>query len=153
MLPALERQQRADAALRELFEAVIGLAATRGRVAPMAAVVGRPRPAAVGQWLGSGLAARSRRGSARDHDHAADNGLSEGDQFAGEARPPMNESAILSRFAPEGRRSTRQGSVGVGLGLLPPRVLAFARVEPVLKPVCGGDDPPILTWIKGCAGH
>ena len=34
MLPALERQQRADAALRELFEAVIGLAATRGRVAP-----------------------------------------------------------------------------------------------------------------------
>jgi AcrR family transcriptional regulator len=34
MLPALERQQRADAALRALFEAVIGLAATRGRVAP-----------------------------------------------------------------------------------------------------------------------
>ncbi len=34
MLPALERQQRADAMLRELFEAVIGLAATRGRVAP-----------------------------------------------------------------------------------------------------------------------
>lgn len=34
ILPALERQQRADAALRELFEAVIKLAATRGRVAP-----------------------------------------------------------------------------------------------------------------------
>jgi len=34
MLPALERQQRADAALRALFEAVIGSAATRGRVAP-----------------------------------------------------------------------------------------------------------------------
>ena len=34
MLPAQERQQRADAALRALFEAVIGLAATRGRVAP-----------------------------------------------------------------------------------------------------------------------
>jgi AcrR family transcriptional regulator len=35
MRPVLIRQQRADAALRELFETVIGLAAVRGRVAPM----------------------------------------------------------------------------------------------------------------------
>src|SRR5271165_5827462 len=34
MLPALKRQQRADAALRELFEAVIALATARGRVTP-----------------------------------------------------------------------------------------------------------------------
>jgi AcrR family transcriptional regulator len=34
MLPALMRQQRADAALRQLFETVIGLAVARGRVAP-----------------------------------------------------------------------------------------------------------------------
>ena len=33
MRPVLIRQQRADAALRELFETVIGLAAARGRVA------------------------------------------------------------------------------------------------------------------------
>jgi hypothetical protein len=34
MLPALARQQHADAALQELFETVIGLAIHRGRVAP-----------------------------------------------------------------------------------------------------------------------
>ncbi len=34
MRPVLIRQQRADAALRELFETVIGLAAARGSVAP-----------------------------------------------------------------------------------------------------------------------
>jgi AcrR family transcriptional regulator len=34
MLPVLRRQERADAALREMFEAVIGLAAERGQVAP-----------------------------------------------------------------------------------------------------------------------
>jgi AcrR family transcriptional regulator len=34
MLPALVRQQRADAALRELFETVIGFAVARDRVAP-----------------------------------------------------------------------------------------------------------------------
>lgn len=34
MLPALEGQERADAALRALFESVIGLAAARGQLAP-----------------------------------------------------------------------------------------------------------------------
>jgi AcrR family transcriptional regulator len=34
MLPALVRQQRADAELRKLFETVIGLAAARGQVTP-----------------------------------------------------------------------------------------------------------------------
>ena len=84
MLPALERQQRADAALRELVRGGdrIGRHARPGR-AGMVAGDGGARPAAVDQRLGRGLAARARRGSARDHDHAADNGLSGGDQFAG----------------------------------------------------------------------
>jgi AcrR family transcriptional regulator len=34
MLPALERRQRADAAMQELFVEVIALAAARGRLAP-----------------------------------------------------------------------------------------------------------------------
>jgi AcrR family transcriptional regulator len=34
MVPVLERQQRADAALQELFETVIRLAAAQGRIAP-----------------------------------------------------------------------------------------------------------------------
>jgi len=43
---------------------------------------GGSRSAPLDQWLGCGLAAGARKGSARDPGHAAGNGVSHGRQFA-----------------------------------------------------------------------
>ena len=87
MLPALERQERADAALRDLFADGhrIGRDAPRPR-ARMVARDGGARAAAADQRLGRGLAARTRGGSARRPKHAADRGVPRSDQSAGSLR-------------------------------------------------------------------
>jgi AcrR family transcriptional regulator len=102
MLPALERQQRADAALRELFEAVIALAATRGRVAPgwPPALAARALllliNGSVADWL-------REPGEARlvTTTMPLITAFLEAISLPG-ARPSVDESGI-SRFAPEGR--------------------------------------------------